>query len=255
MAPSQIEEVLKSSAVDLGSAGYDTYYGSGRIDAAAAVQAALATGSVDTESPSVNITSPGSGANVSGLVPVDVSAQDNVGVVKVELYAAGRLVGSDGTAPYKFSWDSSTTNNGEVALVAYAYDAAGNQSQNQVAVTVGNTNSDTTGPTVTITSPGSGSTVSGTVSISATAADAGGVSQMQVLVDGALRCAAGGASISCSWNTRKSSAGSHTISVRATDNAGNSGSASESVTVASGGSKGNGGGKTNGGGNGKGRKK
>lgn len=255
LAPSEVEDVLESSAVDLGSAGYDTYYGAGRIDAAAAVRAALSTSSVDTQSPSVSITSPGDGANVSGLVPVDASAQDNVGVVKVDLYASGRLVGSDVTAPYQFSWDSSTASNGNVTLVAYGYDAAGNQAQNQVSVNVGNTNSDATAPTVTINSPSSGSTVSGTVSISASASDAGGVSQMQVLVDGALRCAAGGASISCSWNTRKSSAGSHTISVRATDNSGNTSSASESVTVASSGSKGNGGGKTSGGGNGKGHNK
>ena len=242
LAPAQVEDILESSAVDLGTAGYDTYYGAGRIDAAAAVRAALTTASVDTQSPSVSITSPGSGTDVSGLVPVDVSAQDNVGVVKVDLYASGRLVGSDVSAPYKFSWDSSTASNGDAAIVAYAYDAAGNQAQYQVTVTVGNTSSDTAAPTVTITSPSSGSNVSGTVSIAATARDAGGVSQMQVLVDGALRCAAGGASISCSWNTRKSSAGAHTISVRATDNSGNTASASESVTVSSGGSKGSGGG-------------
>lgn len=252
LAPGKVEDVLKSTAVDLGTSGTDRLYGAGRIDAAAAVSAALSTSASDTQAPSVQITSPGNGANVSGLVAVDVSAQDNVGLTKVELYASGRLVSHDLTAPYQFSWDSSTAGNGSVTLVAYGYDAAGNRGSNQIAVEVGNSNSDSTPPTVTISSPGSGDTVSGTVNIAATAADAGGVSQMQVLVDGTLRCAAGGASISCSWNSRKSDTGSHTISVRATDSNGNTGSASVGVTVASGGGKGNGGGS---GGNGKGPKK
>ena len=253
LAPAKVEQVLKSSAADLGLSGTDSYYGAGRIDAAAAVRTALSTSAGDSQSPSVLINSPGDGANVSGLVPVDVAAQDNVGVTRVELYAAGGLVATDISAPYQFSWDSTSAANGSANLIAYAHDAAGNRAQHQISVQVSNSASDSTAPTVSISSPSDGATVSGSVNIAATASDASGVSQMQVLVDGALSCAAGGASISCNWNSRKSDAGSHTISVRATDNNGNTGTASVSVTVGSGSNKGNGGGKKGGGGDGKGR--
>jgi thermitase len=40
LTPAQVEQILESTAVDLGAAGYDQYYGWGRIDAARAVQAA-----------------------------------------------------------------------------------------------------------------------------------------------------------------------------------------------------------------------
>src|SRR3989344_4145625 len=86
----------------------------------------------DTISPAVSITSPASGATVSGVTGFAVSASDNVGVTKVEFYIDGQLKGSDTTAPYSYAWD--TTNGGAHAclgahthnLTSKAYDAAGN---------------------------------------------------------------------------------------------------------------------------------
>ena len=57
---------------------------------AVAMAASSATVTVDSEAPSVNIFSPGSGSTVSGLVQVEVNASDNVGVTDVSLYANGR---------------------------------------------------------------------------------------------------------------------------------------------------------------------
>ncbi len=122
-----VENLLYSTATDLGAAGRDTNFGYGRVNAAAAVAAAVPKVPVaDTTAPSAAIASPGAGTTVSGLVAVNVNAADNVGVQRVELKVNGTVVGSDTGAPYQFSWDSAGVPNGVANLVAVAYDAAGN---------------------------------------------------------------------------------------------------------------------------------
>ena len=128
LSTTDLENILKTTAVDLGTAGFDQYYGTGRINAAAAVQKAVSlktAQTADVTAPQVAITSPGSGT-VSGVVPVNVSATDNVGVTKVNLYANGVLVASDLTPDYSFSWDTSKLSDGSASLVAKGYDTAGN---------------------------------------------------------------------------------------------------------------------------------
>src|SRR6185369_1486867 len=121
LSSTQIESLLYSTATDLGAPGRDIYYGYGRVNAAAAVQAALgATTTVDTQPPTASISAPGSSVTVSGLVPVSVSANDNVGVTKVELRVNGWAVATDTMAPYGFSWDSTTVANGMATLSAVA---------------------------------------------------------------------------------------------------------------------------------------
>ena len=253
LAVVDVEEILKASAVDLGSAGRDSYYGYGRVDAAAAVQLADQSTSVDTQPPAVQIASPGNGATVDGLVPVDVRASDVSGVSTVELYAGDSLVGRDIDAPYAFTWDSSRHADGDVRLIAYAVDTKGNRGEAEpVTVQVANGSaSDTSPPEVTIVAPGSGSTVDGNVTVSARAADDSPVSQLVLYAGGKMLCAVDGATASCNWNTRKLS-GSQTVSATATDAAGNQGSASIQVTVAASSGGGKGGGKGGGSNNGKG---
>jgi poly(hydroxyalkanoate) depolymerase family esterase len=87
--------------------------------------------------PTVSITSPANGANVSGNVAITANANDNVGVEHVEFLLDGNLLGSDATAPYGFSWNSATATDGTHALQARAIDLAGNSgSSTQVGVTV-----------------------------------------------------------------------------------------------------------------------
>ena len=221
----QIEQLLFSSAVDLGTAGKDIYYGYGRVDAFAAVNAAKAAAGADTQAPAVSIVSPAGGITVSGLALVDVSASDNVGVTKVELRANGNLVATDSVAPYQFSWDTSTSANGSVTLTTVAYDAAGN-SKTSTAIVVNVANNvvaDTTPPTVAITNPGSGSQVSGNLTVVANASDNAGATgiKQSLYIDGVLMASGYGASLSYNWNTRKTNVGAHTIQVVAQDAAGN----------------------------------
>jgi lysophospholipase L1-like esterase len=81
---------------------------------------------------------------------------------------------------------------------------------------------DTAAPTVGVVSPASNATVSGTISVSGTAADNVGVSAVQVSIDGgALVTAAGTTSWSTSLNTASLANGAHTLTAKATDAAGN----------------------------------
>lgn len=140
ITPANIDAILKATALDIGPAGKDQYYGHGRIDAAAAVQQAATSGvTVDRSAPVPAITAPGAGV-VAGTVAVNASATDNVAVARVELYANSALLATDAVAPYAFSWDSRAVPNGTVNLVVKAFDAAGNVGiSNPVAVTVANT--------------------------------------------------------------------------------------------------------------------
>jgi len=231
LAPSQIVSLLESSAVDLGTAGYDYQYGYGRVNAAAAVAAAASATSADVQAPSVAITAP-TGGTVSGIVPINVTAGDNVGVTRVDLLVSGTLLASDISAPYAFSWDSTALAGSSASLVARAYDAAGNSASSAavivaVAGVVAPPPPDTTPPTVAITSPGNSSTVTGMVTVGAKAADNVAVASLSLYVDGAMVSTGNGASISYKWNTRKAAAGAHTISATAKDTAGNQ----SSVTI------------------------
>jgi hypothetical protein len=117
---------MKLNADDLGLAGWDSLFGDGRINAARAVAAAQAIYSGDNSSPSISITSPSDGATITGTINVEVSATDNVGVVKSELYADGILVASSTTAPFTLKWNTRKVKTGQHVVKAKAYDAAGN---------------------------------------------------------------------------------------------------------------------------------
>src|SRR5207247_1609544 len=127
--------------------------------------------------------------------------------------------------------------NGSHTLTAVARDLLGVQyTSNPVTVTVSNTApppppppADTTPPTVRITSPSDGQTISETVMLTASASDNVGVIGVQFRIDG-LNFGAEDTSApySIPWNTASVSDGSHTITAVARDAAGNH---TESTTV------------------------
>jgi len=82
--------------------------------------------------------------------------------------------------------------------------------------------SDTTSPTVSMTAPSNGSTVSGNVTVSANASDNVGVVGVQFELDGASLGSEDTTSpYSVSWNTTGTTNGSHTLTAVARDAAGN----------------------------------
>jgi hypothetical protein len=165
---------------------------------------------------------------VSGIVTVSATSSDSVGVVGVQFRVDGTNFGPEDTLPpYNLSWDTMTATNGSHTLTAVARDAAGNAiTSGGVAVTV-----DNTGPTVAITAPSGGATVSGTVTVSAAASDNAGVVGVQFRLDGAALGAEDTSNPhSVLWNTTTASNGSHTLTAVARDAAGNF-TTSGSVTV------------------------
>jgi uncharacterized protein DUF4082/Big-like domain-containing protein len=192
-----------------------------------------ASGGGDTTAPTVSITTPANGATVSGsAVTVSATAADNVGVVGVQFKLDGANLGAEDTAsPYTFSWNTTTTANGNHTWTAVARDAAGNTTTS-TAVTVTVNNGDITAPTVSITTPANNATVSGSaVTVSATAADNVGVVGVQFKLDGANLGAEDTASpYTFSWNTSTTANGSHAVTAVARDAAGNT-ATSAAVTV------------------------
>jgi hypothetical protein len=89
---------------------------------------------------------------------------------------------------------------------------------------------DTTKPSVSITSPTGGATVSGTATVAASASDNVGVTRVDLYVDGRLTSSDSTAPYSFAWDTTALADGSHTLVARAYDAAGNEG-VSSSVTV------------------------
>jgi thermitase len=124
----QVQQVLKDSADDLGSPGWDPQYGYGRLNLARAVNmaAAIANPTSDSTPPVDTIIAPTEGQNVSNNVSVLVSTTDNVGVVKVELYVDGVLQGTSASAPFTIKWATRKVKPGMHTLKSKAYDAAGN---------------------------------------------------------------------------------------------------------------------------------
>ena len=226
----QIQSLLYQNADDLGALGWDQYYGHGRVNAVRAVTAAKNAVVQDLINPTVSFSSPTAGAKVSGNVNVNVNASDNVGVTKVYVYAAGNLVANLTTAPYTYSLNTLNYADGNLSLMANAYDAAGNIGSTTINVTVANT-VDITAPVVNIVSPADGVKVSSSsTTITANATDNIGITSMTIIIDGSVKATSTTGSISYRWNTRKISTGTHTIRVEAKDSAGNTGSKTIQVT-------------------------
>lgn len=233
LSASALVSLLEQTSTDLGTPGWDEYFGYGRVNAYNAVVAA-GSGGRDTTPPTASIASPTAGVTVSGTVVVTGTATDNVGVVEIQLWVDGALytTASSAASPFSISWNTATAVNGSHSLTVKAYDAAGNVgTSSAVSVTVNNVviPPSTQPPVVTLSSPANGATVSGNVAIDASATDVVAVTQISIYIDGTLKTTATGAKATYTWNTRKAASGTHTITATAWDADGNT--ASKSITV------------------------
>ncbi len=137
----------------------------------------------DTQAPTVQINIGQNPANIGDTVTFQVLATDNVGVASEVLTVGGTIVPLDsrGTGTYKVSQA------GDLAIVATANDAAGNVGKATATLTA--IDPTVTGsPTVDISSPADGTTVTAPTEIDGTVADAHLASWSLDLytVDGAL---------------------------------------------------------------------
>jgi len=131
LTPAQVQNILKQSADDLGTSGWDSTYGCGRVNLSRALSTSPESGTGDTTPPNIIITSPADGSTVPSVVSVSVSATDNVGVVKVDLYVDGSLYGSSTKSPFSVKWNTRKAFRGIHTLNSKAYDAVGNVGNSQ----------------------------------------------------------------------------------------------------------------------------
>ncbi len=185
----------------------------------------------DAVLPTVAIQFPAANAVLSGVVTVAGVASDNAAVDRVELAVDGAPFNrAQGTTQWSFGLDTRTLANGAHLLHARAYDVAGNPASADLAVSVQNT--DTTPPTLAISAPTPGSTLSGAFTVRGTANDDVSVASVEVRVDSAAWTAAVGTT-HWTWalNTAALSSGAHTLEARATDTSGNATAQAVNVTV------------------------
>jgi len=111
-----------------------------RVNSSAASLAAFrnAVAQLDAGPPSVNLQSPGGGATISGTTTVNVSATDDTGVSRVDLFMGESLMGTVYQAPFNFTLNSRALADGQYTLKAVAYDYTGKSSSAQIQVTVDN---------------------------------------------------------------------------------------------------------------------
>ena len=189
--------------------------------------------------PTVNLTAPAAGATVSGSVTVTATASEAGDTIsKVDFYADGTLIGSKTASPYSVSWDSTKVGNGSHVLTAKATDSHGKVGTSAgVTVSVKNGGSDTTAPTVKVTSPSAGATVSGSVALTATATDPDdAVAKVEFYAGTTLIATATASPYTASWDSTKVANGTYSITAKGTDSNGNVGtSAAVAVMVNNGG--------------------
>ena len=217
----QVRDILKQSADDLGSVGWDPLYGCGRLNAGRAVTLATnASLTQDTQPPTVSIISPTNGSFIAGTVSISVSASDNIGVTSLVLSIDGVQVSVANNSSLSILYNTNSIFNGSHSINATATDAAGNRSSVSSLVNVNNP-IDTIPPTVSISSPNNGAKVPTNLSVYASSSDNIAVIKVELYVDGLLQSASTTSPFTTKWNTSKAARGSHLLRLRAYDAAGN----------------------------------
>ena len=131
---------------------------------------------VDTTPPTGTIIYPPAAAVVSGSITIEIDAFDNEKVDKVEIIIDGSFSVVDQSSPYEYVWNTTTyAEDMDHFIAATVTDSSGNTT-NLMPVTVFVDNdiniiNDTTPPSIVLTNPAANQTVSGDISVTASAFD------------------------------------------------------------------------------------
>ena len=186
--------------------------------------------------PAISIESPPEGVPVSGTVMVsgtayDPDAGDSVTAVQVAI-DDGQWANASGTSDWTYAWGTVSYQDGPRRIRARAYDGEIYSAEAVRNVSLQN-HGPNFPPSCTITSPTSGSLVSGELVVQGTAADAENALQwVMVKIDsGGWQTASGTTSWSFLWDTRPVPGGAHTVTARAFDGVQNSSDSKITVQV------------------------
>ncbi len=230
LTAAQALNILKDSAADIGTAGWDIKFGHGLVDAQAAVALASGQSTTDTKGPEISVASPVNGSKVKGSIAASATVTDTGGQVKsVAFKLANSTVCTFAAAPYSCSVDTTKFADGATPFTVVGEDNSGNVTTAQLSITI--ENADVTKPAVNLTAPAAGSTVSGSVPVTFSATDNVGVTSITVTAGSLTLCSVTGTATSCPWDTTKTPNGSAVVTVQARDAAGNTQAASVTVNV------------------------
>jgi M6 family metalloprotease-like protein len=181
----------------------------------------------DIEPPNLTLLNLKEGDVLSNTVEISAQASDNVKVKMVNLALDGTQVASMTVSPYVTKLDTKKFTAGKHTITLTAIDYANNQRSVSLNVEFFN---DLIAPEISILLPSANTTlkVGATLNISANATDNVGVSKMTLLINGSIisSCTRSNDQLNCSWTMPKSGRGkTFTATVRATDAANNTGSA------------------------------
>lgn len=156
----------------------------------------------DNSPPSVLIMEPAAGQNVSGIVPIEVLANDDSGIKYVEFHINGVLDNIDSIAPYIHNWNTNLElDDMEHIIAVIGYDNEYNSTLAQpIAVYVNNL--DNVPPSGQILNPIPGQELNGQVIIQIQAEDNIGVNQIELSIDGLIRDTLLTFPFSYNWDTR-----------------------------------------------------
>jgi chitodextrinase len=203
------------------------------VDAVLAATAGVITGMGTSNGPSIP----------TGLAVIDTTAssislswnaatEQNGTIAGYKIYRNGIQVGTNSNISYTdIGLQAATTYGYAVA----SYDTKGLTSSPSVSVTGSTTGGDSTLPTTSITSPANNATVSSTITVSANAADNVGVTKVELYSDGTLKGTDTTSPYTFSLDTIALTNGTHILTTKAYDAAGNIGiSISITITVSNG---------------------
>jgi chitodextrinase len=184
----------------------------------------------DTTPPSAPTNFAKTSATATSISTSWTAATDNVAVASYNMYDGATKVGTSPTTSYTFTGLGCGTSHN---LAVETVDTSGNVSATKATLTASTNACDTTPPTVSITAPVGGTTVSGSVAVNANAADNDSVAGVQFKLDGNnLQAEDTTSPYSVSWDTTTAANGSHTLTAVARDASNNTTtSAPVAVTV------------------------
>lgn len=161
--------------------------------------------------PTVTILSPANQATVNGVVNIDLTSNNLANLTAAYLYVDNNFVASDVAAPFAFLWDSRYVANGQHTIKVRAY-FGGYQTFKDASITITTNNDTILTPTIAITSPATGATVSGTITIT-TDATAANFTYVYLYMDNVYKAFDSSAPFEFSFNTATLSNGQHTFKV------------------------------------------
>jgi hypothetical protein len=201
-------------------------FGYNRADYADIYSIALGSTPPPPGSPTVSFTNPAAGATVGGTATVTMAASGGSGTGYTYRLAVDGITiytGTNNTTP----WNTTAVSNAPHTLTATVTDSAGNTGTASRSVTVSNG----VPLSLSIATPASGATVSGTTTVTVAASGGSGTGYTyRLFVDGVRVYI--GTDNTISWDTTTVSNGAHTLKVKLKDSNGTTEARVRSVTVA-----------------------